>query len=387
MPASNSQSEPNSLGLYLHWPFCQAICPYCDFNVVRLRTIDEAEWLAAFEAELTQLYERIPARTVTSIFFGGGTPSLMSPDLVDALLRKISSLWAIASQTEVSLEANPTDAEAQKFRDFADVGVNRLSLGLQSLRDADLKSLGRWHSAADGLAAMDQAKQAFQNVSIDLIYGRQAQTALDWESELREALSFRPDHISLYQLTIEPGTAFERRHRRGDLKMPGDPLAADLYQISQNLCAGDGLRGYEISNHAKPEKESQHNLTYWRYGDYAGLGPGAHGRLTVAGEKVATSNIRGVKDWLAKLHAGEAAFAQYDVLTGQEQAVESLLMGLRLAEGYDVERFERLSGTPISASAIEQLCNHGLLELSGSVLTATDRGRIVLDGILEALVP
>jgi len=385
MPVS-SQSERQPFGLYLHWPYCQAICPYCDFNVVRLRTVDESAWLRAFTAELEQLFDRVPDRTITSVFFGGGTPSLMSPSLVARLIEAIASRWPLAPELEITLEANPTDAEAQTFRDFAQAGINRLSLGLQSLRDSDLKALGRWHSAAEARTAVEAAKQAFTNVSIDLIYGRPDQSLSGWESELREALDLGPQHLSLYQLTIEPGTAFERRHQRGELVMPADATAADLYQMSQDLCTESGFAGYEISNHAKPGWESAHNLTYWRYGDYAGLGPGAHGRLTVDGRKLATSNIRDVKDWLAALQEGAYSVAQSDDLTGAEQAVESLLMGLRLSEGYDMHRYERLAGKPLSLSAIKRLSDEGLLEMNGTRLTASRQGRVVLDGVLQALL-
>ena len=387
MPVSSPHSEAPALGLYVHWPFCQAICPYCDFNVVRLRTVDESEWLTAFDTELSQLHQMVPERTISSIFFGGGTPSLMSPSLVGALLGKISALWPLAPQIEITLEANPTDAEAQTFKDFAAAGVNRLSLGLQSLRDSDLKDLGRWHSAAEAVLALERAQHAFENVSIDLIYGRQNQNAGDWEAELRQALDLGPDHISLYQLTIEPGTAFERQYERGQLTMPTENVAAELFQLSQALCADYGLPAYEISNHAKTGKQSIHNLTYWRYGDYAGLGPGAHGRLTVAGKKMAASNIRAVKDWLSALHSGTPAHDHFEALAGYDQAVESLLMGLRLAEGYDVQRFEDLAGAPLSAGAIDHLCTEGLLEKNGTRIAATSRGRIVLEGVLQALVP
>jgi len=385
MPVS-SKTEPDSLGLYLHWPYCQAICPYCDFNVVRLRTVDEAEWLNAFSKELDQLHARVPDRKITSIFFGGGTPSLMSPALVGQLIETIAARWAVAPDLEITLEANPTDAEAGTFRDFARASINRLSLGIQSLRDPDLKALGRWHSASEALAAVDQAQQAFTNVSIDLIYGRPNQTSAHWESELRQALELKPQHISLYQLTIEPGTAFERRHQRGELIIPADDTAADLYLLSQDLCSDFGFDGYEISNHAKAGMESRHNLTYWHYGDYAGLGPGAHGRLTFGGQKRATSNIRDVKAWLAALASGASSIAQSDTLSDQEQAIESLLMGLRLSEGYDLRRYERLAGKPISSRVIERLCGEGLLNLNGSHITASRKGRVVLDGILKALL-
>lgn len=386
MPVSSQPGEARTLGLYVHWPYCQAICPYCDFNVVRLRTVDEAEWQNAFDAELDRLHDRVPDRTITSIFFGGGTPSLMSPALVGYLIDRISARWRVASDMEITLEANPTDAEAETFRDFAEAGINRLSLGLQSLKDEDLKALGRWHSAADALSAVDHAKQAFENVSIDLIYGRPQQSVDDWSDELRQALELAPDHLSLYQLTIEPGTAFERRHQRGELIMPADAMAAELYQLSQSLCDEYGFAGYEISNHAKPDKESRHNLIYWRYGDYAGLGPGAHGRLTLDGQKWAASNIRGVKDWLAALATGASSLAQWEALSGAEQAAESLLMGLRLSEGYDIRRYQELAGISLPPAVIDRVCDQGFLECRGARLTATPDGRVVLDAVLQALL-
>ena len=286
-------------GLYVHWPFCQAKCPYCDFNSHVVSRIDQKDWVTAYKAELARVAELAPDRVLNSIFFGGGTPSLMHPDTVAAVIESAQDIWTFANDIEITLEANPGSVEAGRFAGYRDGGVNRISMGFQALNDDDLRRLGRIHSVAEGKAAFDIARNCFDRVSFDLIYARQGQTLDGWKAELREALSMAIDHLSLYQLTIEEGTAFGDRYARGKLRdLPTDDTAADMYLATQDICAEFGMPGYEISNHARPGAESRHNQIYWRYGDYIGIGPGAHGRITANGTRYATEAIRAPGAWL-----------------------------------------------------------------------------------------
>ncbi len=384
MLALTPDPTPRDLALYIHWPFCQKICPYCDFNVARHRHVDEGAWQQAFLKELEGLHHLIPQATIPSIFFGGGTPSLMPPQLVQSLIDKIAGLWTLPPEAEITLEANPTDAEAARYRAFAEAGVTRLSLGLQALHDTDLKMLGRWHSACEALAAFETAQTVFANVSCDLIYGRPGQTTVLWREELSQLLARGPQHLSLYQLTIEPGTAFERAVQRGTLVMPDDDVMAALYDMSQELCEQAGMPAYEISNHASPAHQSRHNLAYWRYQDYAGLGPGAHGRLTLHNTKYSTLNIKKPADWLEAAGARGAALADVTQLTHHDQATEFMLMGLRLREGLDLTAYDLWSVT--SPQRITDLCDQGLIVRNSDRLRATRHGRRVLNYVLEQLL-
>jgi oxygen-independent coproporphyrinogen-3 oxidase len=374
-------------GVYVHWPFCLAKCPYCDFNSHVRSGIDEARWRRALVAEVAAAARETPGRTVSSVFFGGGTPSLMPPETVAAVLEAVRSGWRLAPDAEITLEANPTSVEAGRFRGYRDAGVNRLSMGVQALDDADLKALGRMHSVAEAEAAFEIARAIFPRVSFDLIYARQGQTLDGWRAELGRALSMAVDHLSLYQLTIEPGTRFGELFARGRLRgLPDAELAAAMFAATQEACDAAGMPGYEVSNHARPGAESRHNLVYWRYGDYAGIGPGAHGRLTRSGERWATEAARAPEAWLAAVEAGAGDVAQRTAVAPGEQAVEMLLMGLRLAEGVDVDRFAALNGKPLPSAAVEELAGLGLVADDGRRLRVTAAGLLVLDAVLRRLV-
>jgi putative oxygen-independent coproporphyrinogen III oxidase len=373
-------------GVYVHWPFCKAKCPYCDFNShVRHGGIDEAQFLAAYLKELAYFAARAPARTVTSIFFGGGTPSLMGPRTVAAILDGIAGHWTVADDAEITLEANPTSVEAENFAGYAAAGVNRLSLGVQALDDASLKALGRQHSTDEALAALDIAKRNFGRVSFDLIYAREGQSLAAWEQELGRALGHAADHLSLYQLTIEDGTPFAARHAAGRLRVPDGDSASDMYLLTQALCEEAGLPAYEISNHARSGSESRHNLVYWRGHDYAGIGAGAHGRITEKGVKRATSTLRPPEEWLTQVEARGHGLAGDEALTPQETAEEYLLMALRLAEGLDVARLEALGGRALDPSRLAALERGGLLARNGARLRATQSGRLVLERLILEL--
>jgi len=382
--------EPG-FGVYVHWPFCAQKCPYCDFNShVRFGGIDEARFRAAFLRELEHTAERTGPRTVSSIFFGGGTPSLMAPETVAAILDRIGGLWSIAPSTEITLEANPGSVEAGRFRGYRAAGVNRVSLGVQSLRDDVLKSLGRIHTAAEAKAAMEIARNTFQRFSFDLIYSRPGQTHEEWRRELKEALVLAGGHLSLYQLTIEPETPFAALHAAGKLIVPDEDAALALYEVTQELTEAAGLPAYEISNHAVPGEESRHNLIYWRYGEYAGCGPGAHGRLTLGGVRHATSTERNPERWAARVESEGHGLIEVTPLTRAEEGDEMLLMGLRLAEGVDIERLARVCGSRLSPAAIAALVRQGLLETKPGAdgsprLRATRDGRFILNEIVLRL--
>lgn len=378
--------QNGGFGLYLHWPFCQAKCPYCDFNSHVSRSIDQKRWLNAYLSELDRYAAEVPNRVLTSVFFGGGTPSLMEPFVVHAILDRIRQLWPQANDMEVTLEANPGSVEAGRFRDYAQAGVNRVSMGIQALNDADLKRLGRLHSVAEAKAAFDVARAQFDRVSFDLIYARQNQTLPDWQAELSEALSMAIDHLSLYQLTIEQGTAFGDRYTLGTLRgLPEDDLAADMYLATQELCTQAGLEAYEVSNHAKPGAESRHNLIYWRYGDYVGIGPGAHGRLTLGGQKFATETELTPGKWLHAIEANTPAETRNAVAL-RDQANEYLMMGLRITGGLDAERFSRLSGQPLNDEKLRYLTDIGMVTQQGNQLCVTQNGRMVLNSVIKELL-
>ncbi|NNL17359.1 MAG: coproporphyrinogen III oxidase, partial [Boseongicola sp.] len=322
--------ERPGFGLYVHWPFCQAKCPYCDFNSHVTAKIDHSAWVSAYLSEIRRLGAETEGRVLDSVFFGGGTPSLMAPETVDAILNEARAVWRPSNDMEITLEANPTSVEAGKFRAFRDAGVNRVSVGLQALRDHDLKALGRLHSAEEGRLAFDVARETFERVSFDLIYARQNQSLEAWRSELKEALSLAADHLSLYQLTVEPGTAFAERFARGGLRgLPDEDVSADMYALTQDLTGEAGLIGYETSNHAIPGAESRHNLIYWSNGDWVGIGPGAHGRLTLGGVRYATEAPKMPGAWLAAVRNGTGQEGR-EALSSSEVREEAVMMGLRL---------------------------------------------------------
>jgi putative oxygen-independent coproporphyrinogen III oxidase len=374
-------------GVYVHWPFCAAKCPYCDFNShVRHAPPDQARYLAAFEAEIAHRAALAPGRIVSSIFFGGGTPSLMAPETVGGILEAIGRHWTMASDAEITLEANPTSVEAGRFRGYRAAGVNRVSLGVQALNDADLKALGRLHSVDEALAAVAIANAIFERVSFDLIYARPNQTPEQWRGELAQALALAGGHLSLYQLTIEPDTPFEALHRAGKLIVPDPDAASVLYEITQELCNAAGLPAYEISNHARPGQESRHNLIYWRYGEYAGVGPGAHGRLVIDGERHAQATERAPERWLASVEADGHALVEDDLLSAEEQGDEFLVMGLRLGEGVDSARFAQLAGRNLDPMRIEELTTLGMIRATADGrLIATPDGALVLNAVVADL--
>jgi putative oxygen-independent coproporphyrinogen III oxidase len=377
-------------GIYIHWPFCRSKCPYCDFNSHVRERIDHVRWRSALLRELEHYARDTQGRSVTSIFFGGGTPSLMEPETVGALIARARDLWPVANDVEITLEANPTSAEIDKFRAFRAAGVNRVSLGVQSLVASDLKFLGRQHDAAQALAAVQMAASTFDRFSFDLIYARPSQTLEQWRQELDRALDFAAGHISLYQLTIEPGTQFEQAVARGDFRVLDEERAAELYEATVERLGAAGLADYEISNFARPGEESRHNLTYWRYGDYVGIGPGAHGRLTLGGEKFATRQHRAPEAWLDLVERDGHATRQRDLVPRTERLNEMLMMGLRLKEGVPLARIEDESALPF-AQAIDQtrlnrLIDGGFLTHSDDRLIATASGRQRLDAVLAALI-
>ena len=374
-------------GVYIHWPFCLSKCPYCDFNShVRHGGIDESHFVRAFASEIAATAARISDRTVSTIFFGGGTPSLMQPATVEAILDAIARHWPIASDVEVTLEANPTSVEAGRFRAYRLVGVNRVSIGLQALDDAALRELGRLHSVREALDAVAVARSTFDRYSFDLIYARPGQSQEAWASELRRALSEAGEHLSLYQLTIEEGTPFYLLHRSGKLTTPDENTARALYDITQVSCADAGLPAYEVSNHARPGSECRHNLIYWRGHEYAGIGPGAHGRLIIDGRRHATATEREPQAWLRRVQEHGHGFISDEALTQEEIGDEFLLMGLRLTEGVDPLRFAQLSGRPLNSRRIKLLRDQGAVELTPrGRLRATKAGFPVLDAVVADL--
>jgi putative oxygen-independent coproporphyrinogen III oxidase len=379
-----SGTEEKKFGVYIHWPFCLSKCPYCDFNShVRREPIDEPRFLRAFHNEITATGERTRGRTVSTIFFGGGTPSLMQPSTIAGILNSIARQWRVADDVEVTLEANPTSVEAERFRGYRSAGVNRVSLGVQSLDDRALAELGRMHTAREALDAVAVARTVFERYSFDLIYARPGQTPAAWASELRRALAEAGEHLSLYQLTIEPDTPFYALHAAGKLKTPQDDVARALYDTTQEICAARDLPAYEISNHARPGGECRHNLIYWRGHEYAGIGPGAHARLDIDGERHAIVTEKRPELWLARVEADGDGIVGDDVLTREEMCDEFLLMGLRLAEGISLDRYAELAGRPLDPERIAALHEHGLVET-----TPAGRLRVTLPGfpVLDAVV-
>jgi oxygen-independent coproporphyrinogen-3 oxidase len=376
-----------AFGLYIHWPFCLSKCPYCDFNShVRHAAVDEGRFVRAFEREIAATASRVPNRTVSTIFFGGGTPSLMQPSSVAAILDAAARHWSIAPDVEVTLEANPTSVEADRFRGFRAAGVNRVSLGVQALDDGSLKELGRLHSAREALDAVAIARQCFERYSFDLIYARPGQSIAGWTVELERAIAEAAEHLSLYQLTIEPETPFFGLHAAGRLAMPDADLARDLYDATQEICARHGLPAYEISNHARPGAECRHNLVYWRGHEYAGIGPGAHGRLDIGGARYATATEKRPEAWLLRVETKGHGLIVDERLTGEERADEFLLMGLRLAEGIDPLRYEALAGRALDPKRVGILKDEGAVEMTPrGHLRVTQACFPVLDAVVADL--
>lgn len=377
--------QVGGFGLYLHWPFCEAKCPYCDFNSHVARSIDHEAWTSAYLKEIDRLAAETPDRVLRSVYFGGGTPSLMQPETVAAILERVAVRWTLSNDIEITLEANPGSVETARFAAFRAAGVNRVSLGVQALNDRDLKRLGRIHDVAAARRALGIARETFERVSFDLIYARQDQRLVDWDAELREALAFGADHMSLYQLTIEDGTAFGDRFKRGILRgLPPDDRAADMYDLTQALCEGAGLPAYEVSNHARAGAESRHNLIYWRGGDYAGIGPGAHGRLSLEGGRWATEATRNPGAWLEAAARGEAEVRS--LLGPKDTALEYIMMGLRTVEPLDLDRLRQRTNVVISPDRIAGLQDLGMLVAEDNRIAVTAVGRPVLNAVISELV-
>ena len=383
-------NRQGAFALYIHWPFCQSKCPYCDFNSHVRAAIDEGRWRRALLRELEHYAAETPGRPISSIFFGGGTPSLMAPQTVAAILERVSALWKLAPDVEITLEANPSSVEAARFAALSDAGINRVSLGIQALDDPALKFLGRAHDVAEAMAALDIARRCFGRFSFDLIYGRPGQSVAAWERELARALTLVGEHLSVYQLTIEPRTAFATAHARGDFALPDEETQGALYETTAERLAAAGLPAYEISNHARAGAECRHNLAYWRYRDYVGVGPGAHGRLTLGGAKIATRQRRAPESWIDAVerhgHRGE----ERQMLTPEERREEMLMMGLRLVEGIPRARFRDELGADIETMfdprRLASLVEGGFLSLENDRLAATDAGRQRLNAVLVALL-
>lgn len=373
--------QDRGFGLYVHWPFCAAKCPYCDFNSHVRASIDQSAWAQALTKEIRRTGTQTGPRVLTSIFFGGGTPSLMEPETVGAVLSAARDVWAFSNDIEITLEANPTSVEAYRFEGYANLGVNRVSLGVQALNNPDLQKLGRLHSVSEAQSAFSTARQFFERVSFDLIYARQNQTLDSWRSELNTALEMAVDHLSLYQLTIEEGTAFWDRAQRGLLRgLPTDDLGADLYDLTQELCSQAGFTAYEVSNHARPGAESKHNLLYWRGGDYAGVGPGAHGRLTLNGQRFAKECWKNPEAWLAAVESG-TGIRSTEPLSPQDVADERLIMGLRLSEGLYLDDVSEI----LDWAKLEQLHSESLIWRDAKRIGATQQGRPVLNYLISQL--
>ena len=385
---ASAGTEP--IALYVHWPFCLAKCPYCDFNSHVRDRIDQQRFGAALRTELAWEAARLGRRSLRSIFFGGGTPSLMDPTIVADIIEDAGRLFDVAPDCEITLEANPTSVEATKLAAFRQAGVNRISIGVQSFHPEDLRRLGRQHSAAEAIAALETGRRIFPRISFDLIYARPGQTMAAWRAELHQALSLAADHLSLYQLTIEPGTVYEGMHRRGEISLPDPELAAELYDATGEEAARFGLLSYEVSNYAVPGGESRHNLAYWRYGDYAGIGPGAHGRVSLEGQLIATRRHRAPEPWAARVERQGHGSTNEEIIGNADRAREMLLMGLRLTEGIDAARFARRTNLQISdvldPRTLVQAQDALYIEWDGSRLRATPEGRKRLDALLGALV-
>ena len=378
--------QNGGFGLYLHWPFCESKCPYCDFNSHVAAKVDQKRWQASYLTEIDRLGRETPGRVLDTVFFGGGTPSLMDPELVNAIIEKVRATWPMRNDPEITLEANPGSIEAGRFRGYRQAGVTRVSMGMQAMNDVDLQRLGRRHTAEEARKAFEIARNCFDRVSFDLIYARQDQHLQDWQKELTSALELAVDHLSLYQLTIEDGTAFADRFARGGLKgLPTEDVAADMYDVTQEVCDRFGMPAYEVSNHAKPGAESRHNLIYWRGGDYMGIGPGAHGRLSLGGTRWATEAPKLPATWLSLVESGQPGDAGRHALSSEEHGLEYLLMALRLSEGLDIKRYTTVSGGALDQSSIQELADLGAITQTADRLIVTPSGRILLNAVIRKL--
>lgn len=378
--------EQEAFGIYIHWPWCASKCPYCDFNSHVDRLADQGAMAEDLCTELRHYARRTPGRTVHSIFLGGGTPSLMRGDILAQILAEIRELWPFSNQIEISMEANPSSVDASRFAEYRAAGVERLSLGVQALNNHDLETLGRLHDVDEALEAIHLAREHFPRVSFDLIYARPGQTCEAWQVELAEALRLRPDHLSLYQLTFEPGTPFHALKEAGKIVPLDDDLGADLYEITQDLCQSAGLPAYEVSNHARPGAACLHNLIYWRMQDYIGVGPGAHGRFEEPSGRRATIALSDPKAWAAKVRTTGNGILSDTPITSADQATEMMLMGLRLTEGVSLGRYERLAGRPLAAKTLDDLEKSGLVVRADDRLIVTGAGRPVLNAVLRSLL-
>lgn len=385
LPVADWQNS--GFGLYIHWPFCQSKCPYCDFNSHVAAEVDQTRWTRAFTRQIRCAAELVPDRKLDSVFFGGGTPSLMAPASVQAILDEVRACWSISNDWEVTLEANPTSVEAKRFEGYREAGVNRVSLGVQSLIDKDLQKLGRLHSAREAIEAFAIAREMFDRISFDLIYARQDQSVKSWKAELAQALDLAIDHLSLYQLTIEPETAFGKRFAAGGLPgLPDEDLSADLYDLTVKMCRDRGLELYEISNFSRPGAESRHNILYWTGGDYLGIGPGAHGRLTLEGVRWASVAPRNPAEWLEGAEVSDGPFWSIDLLSARDRAEEYLMMGLRLEAGISYRRLKELGADSAMPQRLREMVDMGMLTWTDDLVRTTERGRSVLNAVLRELL-
>jgi len=385
----NNLNQHTDFSLYIHWPFCKSKCPYCDFNSHVRDGINQQEWLDLYKKEIDYFAAQTDYKKANSIFFGGGTPSLMNPEIVEGIISHAGDIWDI-HDAEITLEANPTSIEAKKFADFKKAGVNRASIGVQALNDNDLKALGREHSAKEALEALDVARNIFNNFSFDLIYARQGQNLESWESELARALELSANHLSLYQLTIEKGTPFYSLYKSGELKMPSEELAADMYELTEKIMQENGFSSYEVSNYAKPKFESRHNLNYWNYGDYVGIGAGAHGRVNIDGKKIATMMIHNPENWQKSVLDKGCGLQSQEEVGKEDMLSEAILMGLRLKDGIKKDRFlktfNKIPEDLLNKDKLETFVNEGLLYTDDDCLKVTKQGRMLLNSITTALV-
>lgn len=372
--------------LYIHWPFCESKCPYCDFNSHVAASVDQGEWQRAYLTEIDRIGRQTAGRRLDTVFFGGGTPSLMDPAIVATIIEKVRATWRMRNDQEVTLEANPGSIEAGRFRAYRDAGITRVSMGMQAMNDHDLKMLGRKHTAKEALSAFDIARKCFDRVSFDLIYARQDQDVSHWKQELNRALDIAVDHLSLYQLTIEADTAFADRLSRGGLKgLPNDELSAEMYELTQTLTENAGMPAYEISNHARTEAESSHNLIYWRGGDFAGIGPGAHGRLTIGTTRWATEAPKSPALWLNMVAKGLPGELPRSALTAKDHALEYLMMSLRLREGMSLKRYNSIAPEPLNPDQLSYLADLGMITADETYVSATPQGRIILNAVIREL--
>jgi len=381
-------SSDNKIAIYVHWPFCLAKCPYCDFNSHVREKIDQAKWHEAYLKEIDYFFSIIGKRKTTSIFFGGGTPSLMPAETTEAIIERINKYWPVNDATEITLEANPTSIEAKKFQDFKLAGINRISVGVQALNDKDLKFLGRKHNAREAMAAIDTARNIFNRFSFDLIYARPSQTLKDWQAELKKAITMANGHLSLYQLTIEKGTPFFSAFKKNEFFLPDEELAAYLYEATDEIMEKAGMPAYEISNYARPGEESRHNLTYWQYGEYVGIGPGAHGRLKIKDSRQATMTIHNPENWLENIEENGHAVQSNEKILGEDLVNELLIMGLRIRGGISRQNFQDvLNKHPEDIlNNIPALKKSGFIILDNKSLRVTKKGRIVLGSVISELV-